>query len=437
MKISVDFSQNAGKIKQMHCVNNGPVGNGVRGKGFSNVHLFKEAGIPYARLHDSAFYSAYGGEYSVDVHRIFPNFDADVNDPGSYIFAPTDKYLSDIEASGTKTFYRLGAAIEHGFKRGTFPPKDTIKWCQICEHIIMHYTQGWANGFNFDIEYWEIWDEPDCINADGSNPCWQGTREEFAEFFATSVKYLKEKFPNLKIGGPAMMYIWGPEYNKLIFDTLKEKGVTLDFYSFHKYGNIPNQFIADVKTAYRLLSDYGCNDKTELILNEWNYVRGWLDEKWVHTRYAEKGMKGAAFISGVMAVCQYTKLDKLMYYDARPCGMNGMFDTDFFTPLKGYYPFVMFNNLYKLENAVEASGDTDEIYAVAAKNGNEAGIMVTYFSDNDDATDGEVVLDIKNGAEKYEMYLLDEDHDNELVGEVKACEVLTLKPQSVVYLKSI
>ena len=437
MKISVDFLQETGKIKQMHCVNNGPVGNGVRGKGFSNVHLFKEAGIPYARLHDSAFYSAYGGEYSVDVHRIFPNFDADVNDPASYIFSPTDKYLSNIEASGTKTFYRLGAAIEHGFKRGTYPPKDTIKWCQICEHIIMHYTEGWANGFNFDIEYWEIWNEPDCRNADGSNPCWQGTEEEFAEFFATSVKYLKEKFPNLKIGGPAMMYIWGPEYNKLIFDKLKEKGVTLDFYSFHKYGNVPCQFLADIATAYKLLSDYGCNDKTELILNERNYVRGWLDENWVHTRYAEKNEKGAAFIAGVMAVSQYSKLDKLMYYDARPCGMNGMFDTDFFTPLKGYYPFVMFNNLYKLGTAVEAEGDCDNVYAVAAKGEDGEGIMLSYFVEEDDATDGEILLDIKNGAEKYEMYLLDKDHDNELVGEVSVGQTITLNPQSVVYLKSI
>ena len=127
----------------------------------------------------------------------------------------------------------------------------------------------------------------------------------------------------------------------------------------------------------------------------------------------------------------------LMYYDARPCGMNGMFDTDYFTPLKGYYPFVMFNNLYKLGTAVEADGDCDNVYAVAAKGDDGMGIMLSYFSEADDDTDGKILLDIKNGAEKYEMYLLDKDHDNELVGEAKAGDILTLKPQSVVYLKSI
>ena len=48
---------------------------------------------------------------------------------------------------GTKVFYRLGASIEHKKKFGTFPPADFKKWAEICEHIIHHYTQGWANEF--------------------------------------------------------------------------------------------------------------------------------------------------------------------------------------------------------------------------------------------------------------------------------------------------
>lgn len=439
MKISVDFSKAAGKIKPMHAVNNGPVGGNVRGGAFSNVHLFEAAGIPYARLHDSAFFTGYGGEYSVDVHRIFPNFGADVNDPASYIFGPTDEYLKNITASGCKIFYRLGSNIEHDYKRGTFPPADTLKWCEICEHIIMHYTEGWADGFNFDIEYWEIWNEPDCKNADGSNPCWQGSEEEFAEFFTEAVKYLKQRFPSLKIGGPAMMHIWGSAYNKLIFDTLKRKGLTLDFYSFHKYGKAPCQFRDDIATAYNLLKEYGCADKTELILNEWNYVRGWRDEEWLYTVKAEKGIKGAAFIAGVMAVGQYSKLDMLMYYDARPCGMNGMFDTDYYTPLKGYYVFSMFNELYRLENAVEVScSDTDELYAVAAKDeSGGSGAMLIYYSDNDSAEEREITVDLKNGAERYEVWLLDETHDYEKISVAEKSFKIKLLPQSVVYLKSV
>ena len=238
MNITVDFSKKCGPVKDMHSVNNGPAGSKVRG-GNSTYKYFEEAQIPYARIHDASFYASYGGEYTVDVHRIFRNFDADVNDPTSYFFEATDTYLKNIESVGTKPFYRLGSAIEHGIKLGTFPPKDFQKWAEICEHIIRHYTEGWADGFNMDIEYWEIWNEPDCRNRDGSNPCWQGTDEQFVEFFVTVQKHLKNCFPHLKIGGPAFCTTWCDDFTDMLFTALKEQNISLDFYSFHSYRNTP------------------------------------------------------------------------------------------------------------------------------------------------------------------------------------------------------
>ena len=135
--IKVDFDHILGRIKTINAVNNGPAGSRACMSG--NFKKYDELDIPYARLHDSAFYAGnYGGEFSVDVHRVFPNFDADENDPTSYVFAPTDSYLEDIVSVGTKIYYRLGAAIEHWHKKGTYPPKDFQKWARICEHIIRH-----------------------------------------------------------------------------------------------------------------------------------------------------------------------------------------------------------------------------------------------------------------------------------------------------------
>ena len=179
-ELKFDLLKTNGKIKVINAVNNGPAGSKERGTGNSSAYEALE--IPYARNHDAAFYAGYGGEHTVDVHRIFKNFDADENDPTNYVFGPTDTYVANTEAVGTKTFYRLGAAIEHGYKYGTHPPKDFAKWARICEHIVRHYTEGWADGFRYDIEYWEIWNEPDCRNGDGSNPCWQGTEEQFIDF---------------------------------------------------------------------------------------------------------------------------------------------------------------------------------------------------------------------------------------------------------------
>ncbi len=413
-KISVDFTKSRGVIKPMHAVNNGPAGSKVRGGGHT-FDYFIEAGIPYARNHDASFFPDYGGEHTVDVHRIFKNFDADENCPESYDFRATDQYLADIDSVGTKTFYRLGASIEHGIKYGTFPPKDFAKWARICEHIIMHYTEGWANGFNYDIEYWEIWNEPDCGNADGTNPCWQGTREEFTEFFITAIKYLKARFPDKKIGGPAFMMVWSEDYINYFLSEMQKANAPLDFFSYHGYACEPNTFKETIGMARAFLEKYGYGD-AELILNEWNYVDRWSGDGWVRTLKGEHGIKGACFVAGSMSVCQENALDMLMYYDARPCGMNGMFTPYFYEKRKGYYPFLMFGKLYKMGACVEAAVEGEMLYCTAAKGGGKQGVMLTYYSFDENQPTKQLTAQL-SGVEgsTAEIYLLDEEKDMELI----------------------
>ena len=70
-KLTVDFAVPVGKVKPMHSTNNGPVYKFAPDQRITNVEAFREAGIPYARNHDAAFYSTYGGEHCVDVNFIF------------------------------------------------------------------------------------------------------------------------------------------------------------------------------------------------------------------------------------------------------------------------------------------------------------------------------------------------------------------------------
>lgn len=154
LQIKADFKNTSGKMKPMHAVNNGPVYKRSADQQVTNLQWFIEAGIPYARTHDASFNSTYGGEHTVDVHAIFPDFSKNPYSEDSYDFACTDEYLRIIELSNAKIFYRLGSKIEHAVKKyGTVPPADFKKWAVICEHIIRHYTEGWANGFHYDIEY--------------------------------------------------------------------------------------------------------------------------------------------------------------------------------------------------------------------------------------------------------------------------------------------
>lgn len=426
--ILFDFSKTSGNIKPMNAVNNGPTNPGVR-KQRTNYDSYKAARIPFARNHDASFYVPYGGEHIVDVHRIFKNFDADETDPASYIFEPTDEYLANIISTGTKVFYRLGAAIEHNYKYGTRPPKDFAKWARICEHIIMHYTEGWADGFNYDIEYWEIWNEPDCLNSDGSNPCWQGTWEEFIDLYEISAKHLKSRFPHLKIGGPAFATPETYAFKDMFLKAVKDRGIPFDFYSYHCYGKHVEDVEETINHAQEELDRFGLSG-TPTILNEWNYIRGWLAEVWEYSLKTEKNLKGSSFVAGVMCMAQENPLDMLMYYDARPCGMNGMFHGETFEPLKPYYPFYIFSDLAKMGNYVKGEGKIPYVYTCGAGDEEEKGIMLTYFNDNDDGyhkdlplaeTKKTISLDITNAfpgnAVKVEYYLTDETHNNELVKE--------------------
>lgn len=426
-ELRVDLGRRDGKIKIMNAVNNGPAGSKVRGTGNADAYAALE--IPYARNHDASFYSPYGGEHTVDVHRIFKNFAADENDPKSYVFGPTDSYVQATFDVGTKVFYRLGASIEHGYKEGTYPPPDFHKWARICEHIIRHYTEGWADGFNYDIEYWEIWNEPECGNADGTNPCWQGTEEQFIDFYEIAAKYLKSKFPHLKIGGPAFCASFmDNSLRQKFFKALGERKMPLDFYSFHGYLKEPGKVKLLSDAAVKAFEDYGL-PRPELIYNEWNYVRAWNGPQYKYSRYMSKRLKGASLIGGCMAVGQKSDIDMMMYYDARPGGWCGLFDTDTLDPTKPYYTYYLYKELPKLGGFINTA-DPENVYSVAATNGSDSALFLTYYNDDDDtqSTDLAVTFTGNTTPVRVDYYLLDDSHDGELTrSEVFTAEQFTLR----------
>ena len=376
--ICIDFQSANEKIKPMNGVNNGPVGSAVTKTG--NMEAFAAARIPYVRLHDSAYCWSYGGEYAVDVHRIFRDFSKDENDPASYEFRCTDEYIKKIESVGSKAFYRLGASIEHGImKDGTTPPKSFEKWARVCEHIIRHYTEGWANGMHADIEYWEIWNEPDNCGAGIPNSCWQGTFSEFIDLYCVTASHLKKCFPHLKIGGPA--FTWAVKRDQQVFmAAIAERKIPLDFYSFHCYARDPEVMRACIADAKNLVDSHGYKN-TELILNEWNYNCGWKGEDFIRGVRTILSQKGASYTAACMAVGQDSDLDNLCYYDARPCAYNGLFAAYTYDLLPGYYPFKFFGELAVLGENAPITGLPAGVYAVAATNGKRSAVMLTRFID--------------------------------------------------------
>ncbi len=435
-KLSVSFNKRVGPMKIMHAVNNGPC---VAGKDQTrgNQHLYRAARFPYARNHDASFFSGYGGAHTVDIHAIFPDFNADVNDPDSYDFACTDLYIKQTVEYGTMPFYRLGSRIEHEVKKyGTIMPKDFEKWAKICEHIIMHYNEGWTNGFEYGIEYWEIWNEPDLDPDDSKNKrCWSGTGADYARLYITASKHLKSRFPHLKIGGPASAGDEG--WMRRFLERITPEKAPMDFFSYHWYWTEPKDMSAKCTRIRKLLDEFGYKD-TETVLNEWNYVRGWTDE-FIYSIEQIIGMKGAAFSAACMLECQNNpSIDMLMYYDARPTTFNGLFDMYTYRPLKGYYAFYHFADLYELGDQYSATADDDDIYAVCAQNEDNAAIMLTYYAEDDNKGAKVLEIDIDGyDLDGARILVTDKDRTDALysAASIKNGKItLRLERNSIVYI---
>ena len=303
------------------------------------------------RLHDIPLVN--DGMRLVDTHMIFGNFKADTNDPDNYYFEQTDDYLQAIIDSGSKIVYRLGTSIEHTTPKNYFAkePKDHLQFARICDGIIRHYNEGWANGFHHDIQYWEIWNEPDLVPNmwDSKDP------NVYCRFYATVAKYLKERHPNVKIGGPALMSL-NEHFLKALLTACKDIGAPLDFFSWHSYARTPEQLLDPPVRGRQLLDEAGFT-QTELHLNEWHYFPcKWSEihgteggeERKIYWRESPEGLNGidaAAFCGYVLTRWQDTPLDMGNYYSTTSVNW-GLLHGNKRVP---YYTFQLFGEMMQTQ----------------------------------------------------------------------------------------
>ncbi len=394
--VETDVGKSIGPVKPVNGVGQPPMIGQLAD--WSMMHYLKEAGIPYSRLHDVGGWL--GGGLYVDIPNLFPDFDADENDPGSYRFVYTDSLIKALVENGVEPFFRLGVTIENFVEKGyppvnSLPPKDYAKWARVAEHVIRHYTEGWADGFRYKISYWEIWNEPENQPEPEKNTMWRGTFEEYMRFYGIVAPHLKAKFPHLKIGGygscgfyagvgservaaanssPRMQYFLDCA-NKFLVAT-RDNGWPLDFFSFHSY-SAPGEAMRQVRFADELLSRYGFGpDKCERIFNEW------LPSPWLGVLGTAKQ---AADVAAELIALQNGPCDIACIYDAR-CS-HGQY-SPLFNPLtqkphKAYYAFTAFNELRKIGSAVRCTSSDPAVYATAAAGNGRFALMVANPSGRD------------------------------------------------------
>ena len=355
MKILVDTSVALGPVKPVNGVGQPPITNL---RDFPLFHYLEEASIPFSRLHDTG--GMFGRNIFVDIPNLFRDFDADETDPANYDFVFTDILINALVENGVEPFFRLGVTIENyaEIKRYRIdPPKDFAKWARICEHVIRHYTEGWADGFHHTITHWEIWNEPENWDDPEKNQMWHGSFEEYCRFYEVASKHLKAQFPHLMIGGYGscgVMWInaWKVERSRHHLDCfhaflkfVREHDCPLDFFSWHSYSGIDN-LLEQARYVRDALDEAGFSD-VPTCLNEW--LPSPSHEK------LGSALQASEVAAGLL-LFQNGPVDSAAIYDAR-CGIGNyspLFNPLTYKPHKTYYAFMAFNELRKRGTAVKA-----------------------------------------------------------------------------------
>ena len=415
VELHVDFTKTAGILRTLHGVNSGPLNYG----GTVDLTAYhRELAIPLTRLHDCHW----PNPDVVDIHTAFSDFNADPSLPESYSFSRTDEYLAAIVKAGSRIVFRLGESIEHTPKKYfVHPPPDSEKWAAICIGIVRHYNEGWAGGFKYDIRYWEIWNEPE-----NRPQMWTGTDADYFKLYGTAAKALKARFPELKIGGPAVgnsgkmeagVFQPTPFVNAFL-DYCRRESAPLDFFSWHRYSADPLSFAVRAKAIRSLLDQHGFT-KTESHLNEWNYLpqndwgpmlvggQGLPREKFFDQI---GGAPGAAFSTAVLLSLQDAPLDAANYFTGEIQGF-GLFNF-YGVPKKTFYAFKAFKTLLATPVRVEVRSSNPNVLVCAgiSQEKSAAAVLIANFNASNPV---KLLIDQPpwTGGVRCEKWVVDAEHD--------------------------
>ncbi|MBI2258400.1 MAG: T9SS type A sorting domain-containing protein [Flavobacteriia bacterium] len=345
---TINFTSSIGFGKKITGVNTGP-SSVVSG---TTEECLKEIGTALVRTHDYTGPFDYWG-YSNFYNKFNQTFNYSFQShlPSGYNWSTSDAKISEIVNANLQPFFRLGISDEPGTTSppATPMPKDEDQYnfhtfAGIAKRTAMHYTASFDNGFNYDIPYWEIWNEPN------NNGFWQiDSVNAYYRLYQQCVDSLKSFNPQLKVGGPAaaknafytggIHYTINQDYVSNFLNFCQSNSVPLDFYSFHMYDRTnPYSLRMLTDTLAYFLNQYGF-DSTEIIVSETN----------INTGGYNNTSKGCSYLTSQLISTVNSRLSKFIWY--RGVDLNPLCNSDIGTTasltLNGY-AYKFFNELNEL-----------------------------------------------------------------------------------------
>ena len=437
--VRVDLSIPVGEIKPMHGMCNGPVSYGA-----DISDAFREIGVPLVRFDGTD--TAVSG-YAVDISKIFKSFGGDPSEPANYAFELTDKYVEAALLAGAKVIYRLGESRDLLGAVAEKSYDDIDLLARVCVNIIRHYNDGWARGYHFDINYFELWSGGEDVKHD-------------IEIYGRLANAVKMHDESIKVGG---MCYGDAARSRELLRACKKHRYPIDFLTVESFAGDPMAARSEMESLIAFAKNQGLAG-IEVILGKWMMVDNDIlgdvplqkalklnDPRAREMRrslaLSARSVKGAAYVAALATSLNEVKgVNAACFFDAQPAISPFCALTDEFgVAEKPYYAFRAFGELYKARNAVLCTVDRQEgfahsgIYASAAlSDAGEGIILLSSFG-------GCGVVDLRIDGiteEQYsaDVYMLDGVKNMELADSVplsgiKKRLVLSLSEYSAVLIK--
>ncbi|WP_191966705.1 GH39 family glycosyl hydrolase [Microbacterium testaceum] len=261
--------------------------------------LWREAGVTLVRSFD--WISRL--DTRDDPTSLFPDWSADPDDPASYNFAATDAWVDAVHSIGAEVLFTVASSIP----KNKLPAADVEVYGRVVEHIVRHYSQGWAGGPATPVRLYEFGDQPDFGPLH-----FAGRPEEFYAMYRAFCEAVHRVDASLTVGGPSVAFSLEADspYREGFLTFVRENDLPLHFFSFLWFtdgSRDPMDYRYVARELRAVLDGHGFTD-TDLTLSYWNYLA-------VPSSTAPAPEKGA-FMAATAIALQDTVIDHAFFFRA-------------------------------------------------------------------------------------------------------------------------
>jgi hypothetical protein len=224
---------------------------------------------------------------------------------GRFDWSRLDPYMDALARTGAKVVAAICIKPEALFPEvdaAQWRPRDVGEWQQVIAQLVRRYSLERPI-----VTHWEIGNETD-IGEDGGCPYLIPRPEDYAEYYAMTVKPILEVFPKAKVGGPAVASVFNEPLRGLI-DFCRRTGTQLDFLSWHLYHSDPALHASHTRHVQALLDGYP-GTRPELMVTEFNRR---LSEP-VSVEDQAQDSRRAASLAAILLALMRAGLDWSFYY---------------------------------------------------------------------------------------------------------------------------